>query len=144
MTRWMLLTTLLLLCATARAADCVRSPDGQSVTCTAEGFGLLTREAILARGEQKTCALRLGEADAKVSARETAIQACEATLAAVKPCDPPVVRSLTKPLVGYGIGVISTVLMVTGLVAPLPDAVRYAVGGAGLVGLAGGVVLVVW
>lgn len=144
MTRWMLLTTLSLLCATARAADCVKSPDGQSVTCTAEGFGLLTREAILARGEQKTCALRLGEADAKVSARETAIQACEATLAAVKPCDPPVVRSLTKPLVGYGIGVISTVLMVTGLVAPLPDAVRYAVGGAGLVGLAGGVVLVVW
>lgn len=144
MIRWTLLTTSLLLCGTARAADCVKSPDGQSVTCSAEGFGLLTREAILARGEQKTCALKLNEADAKVSARETALQACEASLAAVKPCEPPPVRSLVKPLTGYGIGVAATLLMVTGLVAPLPDAARYALGGAGLVGLAGGVVLVVW
>ena len=142
----MLRTTLLLLCvtATARAADCVKSADGASVTCTAEGFGLLTREAILARGEQKTCALRLNESEAKVSAREAALQACEASLAAVKPCEPPPVRSLVKPLTGYGLGVASTLLLVTGLVAPIPDAARYALGGAGLVGLAGGVVLVVW
>lgn len=144
MTRWMLLTTSLLLCGTARAADCIRSPDGASVTCTADGFSLLTREAILARGEQKTCALKLDESSAKVRVREEALQACEASLAAVKPCDPPVVRSLTKPLAGYGLGVASTLLMVTGLVAPLPDAARYALGGAGLVGLAGGVVLVAW
>lgn len=105
---------------------------------------MLTREALLARGEQRSCAIKLAEEQAKVTARETALQACEASLAAVKPCPPPVVPSLVRPLAGYGVGVVSTLLLVTGLVAPLPDAARYALGGAGLVGLAGGVVLVVW
>ena len=140
----MLRTTLLLLCATAtaRAGDCFKSADGASVTCTSEGFGLLTREAILARGEAKTCAIKLNECHASVSARDAAVEACEARLASIPPPEPP--RSLVRPLSGYGVGVLSTVLLITGVVAPLPDAVRYTLGGAGLVGLAGGAVLVVW
>jgi hypothetical protein len=140
----MLRTTLLLLCvtATARAGDCSRSADGSSVTCTSEGFGLLTREAILARGEAKTCGIKLNECHASVGARDAAVEACEAKLAIIPPPEPP--RSLVRPLSGYGVGVVSTLLLVTGIVAPLPDGARYALGGVGLVGLAGGAVLVVW
>lgn len=142
MIRWTLLTTLLLLSVTARAGDCVRSSDGESVTCTAGGFGLLTREAILARGEAKTCGIKLNECGASVSARDAAVEACEAKLATIPPPEPP--RSLVRPLSGYGVGVVSAILVVTGIVAPLPDAARYTLGGVGLAGLAGGAVLVVW
>lgn len=140
----MLRTTLLLLCATAtaRAGECTKSPDGESVTCTAGGFGLLTREAILARGEAKTCAIKLNECQASVSARDAAVEACEAKLASIPPPEPP--RSLVRPLAGYGVGVAATVLLITGIVAPLPDAARYTLGGVGLAGLAGGAVLIVW
>lgn len=136
------MTSLLLCATTARAGDCVKSADGESVTCTAGGFGLLTREAILARGEAKTCGIKLGECAASVGARDAAVEACEAKLASIPPPEPP--RSLVRPLSGYGVGVVSAVLVVTSLVAPVPDAVRYALGGVGLAGLAGGAVLVVW
>ena len=139
----MLLTTSLLLCAaTARAGDCAKSPDGASVTCTSDGFGLLTREAILARGEAKTCGIKLNECGASVTARDVAVEACEAKLASIPPPEPP--RSLVRPLSGYGVGVVSAILVVTGIVAPIPDAARYTLSGVGLAGLAGGAVLVVW
>ena len=139
----MLLTTLSLLCALttpARAGDCVKSLDGESVTCTAGGFGLLTREAILARGEVKTCGIKLNECKASVAAREVAVEACEAKLAAIPPLPPP--PSVKRPIIGYSIGVASTALMLIGIVAPLPDAARLTLGGVGLAGIAGGVVLV--
>lgn len=139
----MLLTTSLLLCAaTARAGDCSKSADGASVTCTSDGFGLLTREAILARGEAKTCGIKLSECGASVTARDVAVEACEAKLASIPPPEPP--RSLVRPLSGYGVGVVSAILVVTGIVAPIPDAARYTLSGVGLAGLAGGAVLVVW
>jgi hypothetical protein len=103
---------------------------------------LLTREAILARGEAKTCGIRLNECKASVAARDAAVEACEAKLASIPPPEPP--RSLVRPLSGYGVGVVSAIVVVTSLVAPIPDAARYALGGVGLVGLAGGAVLVVW
>jgi len=137
--------TLSLLCALtvpARAGDCSKSADGASVTCTSEGFGLLTREAILARGEAKTCGIKLNECKASIAARDAAVEACEAKLASIPPPEPP--RSLKRPLAGYAVGVASTALMIAGVALPLPDAARYAMGGVGLVGLAGGVVLVVW
>jgi hypothetical protein len=137
--------TSLLLCvltAPARAGDCARSSDGASVTCTSEGFGLLTREAILARGEVKTCSIKLNESHASIAARDVAIEACEAKFAALPP--PPEPPSLMKPLVGYGVGVASTVLLLVGILVPVPDQARLAIGAAGLAGLAGGVVLVVW
>lgn len=112
------------------------------MTCSTDGFGLLTREAILARGEAKTCAIKLNECHASVAARDAAVEACEAKLASIPPPEPP--RSLVRPLSGYGVGVAATVLLITGIVAPLPDAVRYTFGGVGLVGLAGGAILVVW
>jgi hypothetical protein len=141
----MLPMTLSMLCALtapARAGDCSKSADGASVTCTSEGFSLLTREAILARGEAKTCGIKLNECKASIEAREVAVQACEAKLASIPPPEPP--RSLVRPLSGYGVGVLSAVLLVTGIAAPLPEAARISLGGVGLIGLAGGAVLVVW
>lgn len=102
----------------------------------------MTREALLARGEARTCGIRLNECKASVAARDAAVEACEAKLASIPPPEPP--RSLVRPLSGYGVGVVSAIVVVTSLVAPIPDAVRYALGGVGLVGLAGGAVLVVW
>ena len=137
--------TSLLLCVLtvpARAGDCFKSADGASVTCTSEGFGLLTREAILARGEVKTCAIKLNECHASVSARDAAVEACEAKFAALPPPEPP--PSLKKPLLGYASGVVSTTLIIAGALAPLPDSVRLAMGSVGLIGLAGGVLLVTW
>lgn len=136
--------TLLLVCALtapARAGDCARGVDG-SVTCTGSGFDLLVKEALSARGEAKACAIKLDECAAKVEYREHGLAACEAALAAVPPAPPP--RSLVRPLSGYGVGVVSSVLLISGIVAPLPEAARILLGGAGLIGLAGGAVLVIW
>ena len=136
--------TLLLVCALtapARAGDCARGADG-SVTCTGSGFDLLVKEALSARGEAKACAIKLDECAAKVEYREHGLTACEAALAAVPPPPPP--RSLRRPLLGFAGGVASAVLLVGGVVAPLPDAVRYSLAGVGLVGIAGGAALIVW
>ena len=133
---------MLLCAATARAGDCAKSADGQIVTCKADGFDLLVKEAIKARADAKACGVQLADAQDEGKALEARFVSCEATLATIPPCPPP--PSLTRPLVGYGVGVLSTALMLAGILAPLPDEARLAIGGAGLAGLAGGVVLVVW
>jgi hypothetical protein len=112
------------------------------VTCTADGFGLLTREAILARGEAKTCAIRLIEAQTAAQNRNDLLLSCEAQLASIPPCPPP--PGLKKPLTAYAVGVVSAVLLVGGVALPAPDAVRYALSGVGLAGVAAGVVVLVW
>jgi hypothetical protein len=138
----MLVTISLLLCAaTARAGDCSRTPSGD-VVCKADGFDLLVKEAIKARADAKACGVQLADAQDEGKAVEAKFVACEAALATIPPCPPP--PSLTRPLAGYGVGVLSTALMLAGILAPLPDQARLALGGAGLAGLAGGVVLVVW
>ncbi len=128
--------------APARAVDCVKSTDGASVTCTTDGFGLLTREAISARGEAISCSIRLKESQSGVVNREALLTDCEARLSAIKPCPPP--PDTRRPLTAYAVGVVSSALLVGGILLPIPDAARYALSGAGLTGLAGGVVLLVW
>lgn len=143
MIRWTLLTISFLLCAaTARAGDCAKSADGQSVVCKADGFDLLVKEAIKARADAKACGVQLADAQDEGKAFEAKVVACEAALATIPPCPPP--PSLVRPLAGYGVGVLSTALMLAGILAPLPDQARLAMGGVGLAGLAGGAVLVVW
>lgn len=133
---------LFALTAPARAADCAKSADGQSVTCTADGFGLLTREAILARGEAKTCSIKLNEAQSAVESRSVMLAQCETALASIPPCPPP--PGIKKPLVAYSIGVVSTAVVLASVIVPVPDAVKITAGVVGLAGLAGGVVVLVW
>ena len=112
------------------------------MTCKADGFDLLVKEAIKARADAKACGVQLADSQDEGKAFEAKLVSCEATLATIQPCPPP--PSLTRPLAGYGVGVLSTALLLAGILAPLPDSARLTVGGVGLAGLAGGVVLVVW
>ena len=114
--------------------------EGDRVSCQRDAFKTLTDSCVQARADAKSCALRSADAakDAEVVVAE--LGACRAALAAVPPPPPP--PSATRPLVGYGVGVASTVALLTALLAPLPDSARLALGGAGLVGLGSGVVLV--
>jgi len=114
--------------------------DGDRVSCTGDGFKLLTDSCVQAKADAKSCALRLEDSAKDVAAREVELHACQAALAAVPPPPPP--RSATRPIIGYGTGVASTVLLLPAILAPLPDAARLPLGGVGLVGLGGGVVLV--
>lgn len=126
------------LAALGQEAACRR--EGDRVSCVEAGFKTLTDAAVKARAEAATCTLRLEDTAKDVGARETALHACEAALAAVP--RPPEKPKATRFIVGYAAGVASTVALLTGALAPLPDAARLTLGGAGLVGLAGGVVLV--
>jgi hypothetical protein len=110
------------------------------VSCAEAGFKALTDAAVKARAEAATCKLRLEDTAKDVGARETAIHACEAALAAIPP--PPEKPKATRFVAGYAVGIASTVAILAGALAPLPDAARLTLGGAGLVGLAGGIVLV--
>lgn len=100
------------------------------------------KEAIEARAAADACQVRLTDAQAEAQAFSDRFVACQAELKTCVPPAPP--PSMVRPLLGYSAGVVSTVLLVTGLVAPLPDSARLALGGVGLAGLAGGLVLVVW
>ena len=125
-------------CAKAEEPPC--RAEGDRVSCQRDGFKALTDACVQARADAKTCGLRLADAGKDAEALTVELGACRAALAAVPPPPPP--PSATRPLVGYGVGVASTVALLTAILAPLPDTARLALGGAGLVGLGGGVVLV--
>lgn len=126
------------LLALADEPPCRR--EGERVSCASDSFKLLTDSCVQSKADAKACGLRLEDSVKDVEAREVEMRACQAALAAVPPLKPP--PSATKPLIGYGTGVASTVLLLTAILAPLPDAARLTLGGVGLVGLGGGVVLV--
>lgn len=129
------------LAALGQEAPCRR--EGDRVSCSSDGFKALTDAAVKARAEAATCTLRLEDTAKDVGARETALFACEAALAAIPPCPPPPEKAkATRFVVGYAAGIVATVAILTGALAPLPDAARLTLGGAGLAGLAGGIVLV--
>lgn len=138
--RWALLGALLApLGAAAEDAPCRR--DGDRVSCDGASFKVLTDSCVQARANAQACALRLADSLKDTLATEAELHACQAALAAVPPSEPP--RSTLRPLLGYGAGVVSSVLLITSLIAPLPDAARLTLGGVGLAGLTGGVILVV-
>lgn len=119
-------------------APCRR--EGDRVSCEASGFKLLTDSCTQFKADAKARALRLEDAKKDITAAEFKLGACQAALAAVPPPEPP--RSATRQLLGYGTGIAATVVLLTALVAPLPDAARFALGGVAVVGLGGGVILV--
>jgi len=114
--------------------------EADRVSCDAVAFKVLTDSCVQAKADAKTCSLRLADAAKDAEAMQVELGACQAALAAVPPPPPP--PSATKPLIGYGVGIASTVLLLTSILAPLPDTARLAVGGAGLIGLGAGVVFV--
>lgn len=114
--------------------------DGDRVTCAADAFKVLTDSCVQYRADAKACGLRLDDALKDVAAREVELHACQAALAAVPPPPPP--PSAIRPLAGYAVGVVSTVAMLVGVVADIPTGARLTLAGVGLVGLAGGAVLV--
>lgn len=101
---------------------------------------MLTDVAIQAKADAKTCGLRLEDAQKDSDAFVVELHACQAALAAIPPCPPK--PPATRFVIGYATGVVSTVALLSAILAPLPDTARLALGGVGLAGLGGGVVLV--
>lgn len=126
------------LLAVAQEAPCRR--EGDRVSCDASGFKTLTDACTQFKADAKTCSLRLEDARKDIEATGFKLGACQAALAAVPPLEPP--RSATRQLLGYGTGIASTVILLTALVAPLPGAAKFTLGGVAVVGLGGGVILV--
>lgn len=142
----MLLATLSIwqttsLAAPARADEPPCRKDGDRVSCSADGFKVLTDLVVQHRSRADKCELQLKDAQADTADMTTALHACQAALAAVPPPKPP--PSATKPLLGYAAGVVGTMALVVALAVDMPPTARAVVGATGIAGLGVGVVLVV-
>lgn len=140
----MLVTISLLSCGLSKSAvaeDCRRSEDKSSVTCTSEGYDLLVKGFIDSRAKVKTLTLDLEEAKKGIKDRELELEGCIAKLAAIPPPPPP--PSVTKPAIGFVLGVVGAAAVVTApFIGSAPTELRagLALGGIGL--MAGGFVLI--
>jgi hypothetical protein len=125
----------------AKAEDACRGEADGRVSCTGEGFKILTGLVVQHKARADKCELRLEDAGKDVADLTGLVQHCEAKFAAIPPCPPP--RSPLMPLLGVGASVLGSLLMAGGFVAPVPDSVRFPMGLVGL-GLIGGGVVLVW
>ena len=133
---------LALATTTARAADdCRRS--GSEIVCKAEGFDLLVRELVEARGRADTCALKLEEQSATARDLEGQLASCRA-LCAVSPTPIPATPRAPawRPIVAFALGVGGAAAAALSFSSSIPTEARIGLGIGGAAALAGGVVFV--
>ena len=111
------------------------------MSCGTAGFKILTDQIIQQKARADKCDLRLADSDKTSSETSALLQSCRDFVTTIKPCPPP--RSPVMPLLGLGAGVIGTLLMSGGFVAPVPDSARLTMALVGF-GLIGGGVVLVW
>jgi hypothetical protein len=110
------------------------------VSCSADGFKVLTGLVVQHKARADKCELRLENAGKDVVDLTGLVQHCEAKMAAIPPCPPP--RSPLMPLLGLGAGVLGSFLMSGGFVASVPDGARLPMVLVGVGLISGGIVLV--
>jgi len=111
------------------------------VSCTGEGFKILTGLVVQHKARADKCELRLEDAVKTGDETSALLQTCRDFVTSIPPCPPP--RSPLMPLLGVGASVLGSFLMAGGFVAPVPDSARFPMGLVGL-GLIGGGVVLVW
>jgi hypothetical protein len=111
------------------------------VSCSGDGFKTLTDLVIQHRARADKCELRLTDAVKTGDETSALLQTCRDFVTTVKPCPPP--RSPLMPLLGLGAGVVGSLLISTGLLAPVADSARLPLALVG-VGLIGGGIVLVW
>lgn len=126
--------------ARAEDAPCRNEADGR-VSCSADGFKVLTNLVVQHRARADKCEIRLEAVGKDVTDLTGLVQHCEAKMAAIPPCPPP--KSPLMPLLGLGASVLGTMLIAGGFVDAVPDSARFPMGLVGL-GLIGGGVVLVW
>lgn len=125
----------------AKAEDACRGEADGRVSCSADGFKVLTGLVVQHKARADKCELRLESAGKDVADLTGLVQHCEAKMAAIPPCPPP--RSPLMPLLGLGAGMVGSFLMAGGFAASVPDSARLPMVLVG-VGLIGGGVIFVW
>ena len=110
------------------------------MSCSGEGFKVLTDLVIQHRARADKCELRLGDAVKTQQEADALLSQCQTSLTTIPPCPPP--KSLLLPLLGLGAGVLGSFLISGAFVAPVPDSARFPVALVGMSLIGGGVVLV--
>lgn len=110
------------------------------MSCTRDGFKVLTDLVVQHRARADKCELRLVDATQEAADERTLRQQCQVALDAVEPCPPR--PSPVWPMLGLGAGVIGTFLMSGALLADVPSSARFPMALSGLALVGGGIVLV--
>lgn len=144
--RWMPRKILLLLltisfATPAKAEDACRGEADGRVSCSADGFKVLTGLVVQHKARADKCELRLEDAMKTSDETSALLQTCRDFVTSIPPCPPP--RSPLMPLLGVGASVLGAFLVAGGFVASVPDSARFPMGLVGL-GLIGGGVVLVW
>jgi hypothetical protein len=121
-------------------APCRNEADGR-VSCSGEGFKVLTDLVIQHRARADKCEIKMGDAVKTQQETDALLAQCQTSLTTIPPCPPP--RSPLMPLLGLGAGVLGSLLISGAFVAPVPDGARFPVALVGM-GLIGGGVVLVW
>jgi hypothetical protein len=133
--------TLLSLTQSARAEDACRGEADGRVSCSGEGFKILTGLVIQHRARADKCELNLGDAVKTQQETDGLLSQCQTSLTTIPPCPPP--KSPAMALLGLGAGVLGSFLISGAFVAPVPDSARFPVALVGM-GLIGGGIVLVW
>lgn len=123
-----------------RAEDACRWEPNGRVSCSADGFKVLTDQLVQHKARADKCELRLVENLKSLDENLAMLRSCQAVLADVKPCPPP--KSPLLPMLGLGAGVLGSMLVVGGVVADVPASARFPMLLIGVAGIGGGAVLV--
>lgn len=110
------------------------------MSCSADGFKVLTDQLVFHKARADKCEIRLADALKTSDDNAGLLRACQAIVADIKPCPPP--RSPLMPLLGLGAGVVGSLLMTGALVADVPTSARFPLLLVGVAGIGGGVALV--
>jgi hypothetical protein len=111
--------------------------EGNRVSCSTDGFKVLTDLAVQHKARADKCEIRLDAATKDVAETSALLQTCRDFVALIPPPKSPLM-----PLLGLGAGVVGSLLISSGFVAPVPDSGRLAMAGVGLALIGGGVILV--
>lgn len=113
------------------------------VSCSEEGFKVLTDSLIEYRGMNEKCQLRNEACNAARDAAEAALTASEAArkvaedkLAAIKP------PSVLRPVLAVTAAILGAAAITAAITTPVPDQARWSLGAGGLVAVAAGFVFV--
>lgn len=143
-----LVAVLLASSASAESTPaCRREADGR-VSCDAEGFGLLTRSALEARGRAEECSAQLGAARETVAARERELAACEAEPEPTPEPTPPERGASRIQLVGFAVGLLGAAIVGAAASSVAHDGITSTtpvlVSVVGAAGIVTGAVLLSW
>lgn len=119
--------------AIAQDLPCSSSPDGKSVVCETEGFGLLVKSCVEDKAGLEECNIKLTAVKEQLSATKTALDKCITTIPPVPPT--PEKKPITKPIIGYIMGVAGAATIATGVALDsnlLSTGSRLGVAGIGL------------